>query len=89
MAILIYLNAVPQSAAFAEKTSVSVMPFSEYSGVREDLALDRHCQRRDRRARYGFVGNGPVDLDQYLLSGINEAPELKSGTLYLRTIVPN
>ena len=70
MAILIYLNAVPQSAAFAEKTSVSVMPFSEYSGVREDLALDRHCQRRDRRARYGFVANGPVDLDQYLLSGI-------------------
>ena len=46
------------------------MPFSEYSGVREDLAVDRHCQRRDRRARYGFVGNGPVDLDQYLLSGI-------------------
>ena len=68
MALLIHLNAAPQSAAFAEDSGV--MPFSEYSGVREDLALDRHCQRRDRRARYGFVGNGPIDLDQYLLSGI-------------------
>jgi len=68
VALLIYLNAAPQSAAFTEESGV--MPFSEYSGVREDLAVDRHCQRRDRRARYGFVGNGPVDLDQYLLSGI-------------------
>ena len=67
MAILIYLNAVPQSAAFAERLA-SVMPFSEYSGVREDLALDRHCQRRDRHARY--CCQRPVDLDQHLLSGI-------------------
>ena len=31
---------------------------------------DGHCQRRDSRARYGFVANGRVDLDQCLLSGI-------------------
>ena len=48
MALLIYLNAAPQSAAFAEESGV--MPFSEYSGVRKDLAVDRHSQRRDSRA---------------------------------------
>jgi hypothetical protein len=31
---------------------------------------DGHWQRRDSRARCGFVANGPVDLDQCLLSGI-------------------
>jgi hypothetical protein len=29
-----------------------------------------NCQRRDSRARYGFLATVPVDLDQYLLSGI-------------------
>ncbi|MET0707839.1 MAG: hypothetical protein ABWY82_13515 [Tardiphaga sp.] len=52
MALLIYLNAAPQSAAFAEESGV--MPFSEYSGVRKDLAVDRHSQRRDSRA-HGLI----------------------------------
>ena len=52
MVLLIYLNGAPQSAAFAEESGV--MPFSEYSGVRKDLAVDRHSQRRDSRA-HGLI----------------------------------